>query len=157
MHACPRLRFFSCMSSTCAMRIQVCATSIHSLSSSFICSPTNRNRSPPMPFRPRSRQIYIGHDTDNQGTPHESRYHQMEILRSTHLLRDGSRGRSGGEHGSGLLMDGRRQFCGQHGAKIFGRRTEDSILRFSSGIRRRCAPIFGGLNLNLQRHFMTTS
>ena len=66
------------------------------------------NQQKPKPANAFSPDVLLlstryGHDTDNQGIPHESRYHQVKFLHLTHLLRDGSRGRSGGEHGSGLL------------------------------------------------------
>ena len=91
------------------------------------------NQQKPKPanaFSPEVSTRY-GHDTDNQGTPHESRYYQMEFLRSTHLLCDGSRGRSGGEHGSGLLR-WMVEVCGEEMPKIFllGRRSEKFFVEF---------------------------
>ena len=141
------LVYISCIMSTCAMQIQFCATNIHNLSSSFLL-PTSARQPPqkPKPANAFSPKVLLlptryGHDTANQGTPHEMWHHGGIAECSTHLLRDGSRGSSGGEHGSGLSrwMERKQEKCGRRRFAV----TDDGKGR-SSGIRRRCAPNFDG-------------
>ena len=95
---------------------------------SLLCigSPTTKaNLDSSLKIRPRKGPSELFHDT-HCTHPSESTYHP------THLLRDGSRGGSGGEHGSGLLkMDGTEAECAEEEVLRGDRPTKDIRLNHS--------------------------